>query len=107
MRGTVVERHRQLAAGALPRLDRLPVVLVLPGEGVVDRPLVLPATVSSTSSTGAEDSQLTPIDDGEPTFRMASPKLPARLNLSGMVAPAVLLFTTGRLSSGSRKPVNG
>jgi hypothetical protein len=44
---------------------------------------------------------------GYPAARIASPRLPPRLNLTGTALPGCCVFSAGGLSIGRKKPVNG
>src|SRR5580765_6167022 len=59
------------------------------------------------SSTGACVSQAIRSEDGEPAAKIDSPRLPPRLNLTGIACPELTAFTNGRLEMGWKKPLNG
>src|SRR5262245_1859118 len=67
-------------------------------------PLVVSVVVSSTASTGSCGLQLICLDVGELAAKMFRPKLPFRLNLTGIARPALTSFNVGRLSTGWKKP---
>ena len=52
-------------------------------------------------------SHLTETVAGVPPAKIASPRLPPSENFTGIVLPALATLTTGELSTGEKKPVNG
>src|SRR5439155_12272699 len=76
----------------------------LPGSNFNDE---APAeTVSSTVSSGDPVSRVTLWDAGDPVVKIAIPRSPPRLNLTGIAVPALARFRVGGPSTGERKPPN-
>src|SRR5438309_8980804 len=73
--------------------------------GSYDRLLFPAATVCSMVSTGAELLHVIGPDPGTPPAKMFNPKLPPKLNFTGIALPALTELTTGRLSTGWKNPV--